>query len=112
MTCVTAGPRPIVENGTVVKWDWPIAGCQDNFFQNGDLDFDGSSYARTGRTGRREPPTSFAYIGPFSHGKSYPQIQFETDIAGSEATVQRHHRRGLHSAAERREVLCVLVAEP
>ncbi len=85
MTCVPAGPRPIVQNGTVVKWDWPIAGCQDNYFQNGDLDFDGSSYAKDWPDGRANHPTSFAYIGPFSHGKSYPQIQFETDIAGSEA---------------------------
>jgi hypothetical protein len=85
MTCVPAGPRPIVENGTLVKWDWPIAGCQDNFFQNGDLDFDGSSYAKDWPDGQPNHPTSFAYIGPFSHGKSYPQIQFETDIAGSEA---------------------------
>jgi hypothetical protein len=29
--------------------------------------------------------SSFAYIGPFTHGKSYPKIQFETDVAGSEA---------------------------
>lgn len=84
MTCVKAGPRPVVENSTVVKWDWPIAGCQDNFFQNGDLDFDGSSYAKDWPNGSPRLPTSFAYIGPFSHGKSYPQIQFETDLAGSE----------------------------
>ena len=84
MTCVKAGPRPVVENGTVVKWDWPIAGCQDNFFQNGDLDFDGSSYVRDWPNGSPRLPTSFAYIGPISHGKPYPQIQFETDVAGSE----------------------------
>ena len=46
MTCVPAGPRPVNVNGTAVKLSWPIAGCQDNFFQNGDLDFDGSSYIR------------------------------------------------------------------
>jgi hypothetical protein len=85
MTCVKAGPRPVVENSTVVKWDWPIAGCQDNFFQNGDLDFDGSSYVKDWPNGSPRLPTAFSYIGPFSHGKSYPQIQFETDVAGSEA---------------------------
>ena len=85
MTCVKAGPRPVVENSTVVKWDWPIAGCQDNFFQNGDLDFDGSSYVKDWPNGSPRLPTPFAYIGPFSHGKSYPKIQFETDVAGSEA---------------------------
>ena len=84
MTCVPAGPRPVDFNGTVVKLSWPISGCQDNFFQNGDLDFDGSSYIRDWPDGSPNHPRSFAYIGPFSNGKSYPKIQFETDVAGSE----------------------------
>jgi len=85
MTCVPAGPRTVYVNGTPEKLSWPIAGCQDNYFQNGDLDFDGSSYIHDWPDGSPNHPTSFAYIGPFSHGRSYPQIQFETDIAGSEA---------------------------
>ena len=85
MTCAPAGPRPINVNGAAETVSWPIAGCQDNFFQNGDLDFDGTSYIKDWPDGSANHPTSFAYIGPFSHGKSYPQIQFETDVAGSEA---------------------------
>lgn len=85
MTCVPAGPRPVIVDGTTEKLNWPIAGCQDNYFQNGDLDFDGSSYIHDWPDGSANHPTSFAYIGPFSHGRSYPKIQFETDIAGSEA---------------------------
>ncbi len=85
MTCVPAGPRPVIVNGVTSKLSWPIAGCQDNFFQNGDLDFDGSSYIKDWPDGSPNHPTSFAYVGPFSHGRSYPNIQFETDIAGSEA---------------------------
>jgi hypothetical protein len=85
MTCVPAGPRPVIVDGTTEKLNWPIAGCQDNYFQNGDLDFDGSSYIHDWPDGSATHPTSFAYIGPFTHGRSYPQIQFETDIAGSEA---------------------------
>jgi hypothetical protein len=84
MTCVPAGPRPVDVNGTAEKLSWPVAGCQDNFYQNGDLDFDGSSYIRDWPNGSPNHPTSFAYAGPFSHGKSYPNIQFETDLAGSE----------------------------
>jgi hypothetical protein len=84
-TCVPAGPRTTDVNGTPEKFDWPVAGCQDNFFQNGDLDFDGSSYIHDWPDGSSGHPTTFAYLGPFSHGKTYPQIQFETDIAGSEA---------------------------
>jgi len=68
----------------LVKLSWPISGCQDNFFQNGDLDFDGSSYIRDWPDGSSSHPTTFAYLGPFTHGRTYPQIQFETDIAGSE----------------------------
>ena len=85
MTCAPAGPRPINVNGAAETVSWPIAGCEDNYFQNGDLDFDGSSYIKDWPDGSRNHPTSFAYIGPFSHGKSYPHIQFETDVAGSEA---------------------------
>ena len=85
MTCAPAGPRPINVNGAAETVSWPIAGCQDNFFQNGDLDFDGTSYIKDWPDGSANHPTSFAYIGPFSHGKSYPKIQFETDVAGSEA---------------------------
>jgi len=84
MTCVPAGPRPVEFNGTVAKLSWPISGCQDNFFQNGDLDFDGSSYAKDWPDGQWNHPTSFAYIGPFSHGKAYPQVQFESNAGGSE----------------------------
>ena len=76
----------MIVDGTTENVNWPIAGCQDNYFQNGDLDFDGSSWtSTTGPTGRRRHPTSFSYIGPFTHGRSYPKIQSETDIAGSEA---------------------------
>ena len=33
--------------------------------------------------GSRNHPTAFQYVGPFTNGKTYPQIQFETDISGS-----------------------------
>ena len=84
MTCVPAGPRLVNVNGTPEKFDWPIAGCQDDYFQNGDLDFNGSSYIRDWPDGSASHPTSFAYLGPFTNGRTYPQVQFETDIAGSE----------------------------
>jgi len=84
MTCVPAGTRTVWVNGTPERLTWPIAGCQDNYFQNGDLDFGGSSYITDWPDGSPTHPTSFAYGGPFSHGKSYPLVQFETDAAGSE----------------------------
>ncbi len=71
-------------NGVPQVVSWPIAGCQANFFQNGDLDFDGTPYIRDWPDGSPNHPTTFSYVGPISNGRSYPKIQFETDIAGSE----------------------------
>ena len=61
--------------------------CLANRYQNGDLDFDGIDYVpNTWPNGTRNHPTAFQYAGPFqASGKPYPQIQFETDVGGSEA---------------------------
>ncbi len=60
--------------------------CFANRYQNGDLDFDGLSYqASAWPNGSRNHPTAMQYAGPFTNGKTYPQIQFETDIGGSSA---------------------------
>jgi len=82
--CMPKGPRPVSNDGSTTVADWPVAGCQDNYFQNGDLDFDGTSYQPDWPDGQSNHPTSFEYIGPFSNGKAYPQIQIETDILASE----------------------------
>jgi hypothetical protein len=84
--CMPAGPRPVTTNGVTRNISWPVAGCQDNVFQNGDVDFDGSSYIADWPDGSSSHPTPFSYSGPFdAHGRPYPQLQFETDLAGSEA---------------------------
>jgi hypothetical protein len=85
--CFPAGNRPVVMNGTVVKEHAPVAGCLDNFFQNGDLDFDGTSYtASAWPNGTPNHPTAFEYIGPFTTGgASYPQVQYETNVPQSES---------------------------
>jgi hypothetical protein len=83
--CMPAGPRNIFNNGQWEMVSWPVAGCGDNAFQNGDLDFDGSSYYPDWPDGSATYPTSFTYIGPFdSQSRPYPTVQFETDVAGSE----------------------------
>jgi hypothetical protein len=84
--CFPQGNRVVTINGKAKKEHAPVAGCLDNFFQNGDLDFDGTGYQpNTWPNGSANQPTSFRYIGPFdAAGKSYPQIQFETDAPGSE----------------------------
>ena len=47
--------------------------------------YDGQSYLPDWPNGSRNFPTTFQYIGPFTTGgHTYPQIQFETDAAGSE----------------------------
>jgi hypothetical protein len=83
--CMPAGKRTIVVNGQTQSTRWPIAGCQDNVFQNGDLDFDGSSYQADFPDGQAGHPTSFQYIGPFdARGSSFPTVQFETNVGASE----------------------------
>jgi hypothetical protein len=85
-TCLPAGNRPVTINGHPGREFSPVNFCQDNRFQNGDLDFDGIPYQK-GKwpDGSKNNPTSFRYAGPFDQaGNPYPKIQFETDIAGSE----------------------------
>jgi hypothetical protein len=63
-------------------------GCQDNFFQNGDLDFDGSPYWTEWPTGNQPTryPSTFVEQFPTSSGRQYPQYFFQTDVALSEST--------------------------
>ncbi len=84
--CMPAGYRPITIHGHKAREHSPVNFCQDNRFQNGDLDFDGIPYqAGKWPNGSKNNPTSFRYAGPFdASGATYPRIQFETDIAGSE----------------------------
>jgi len=66
-------------------------GCQDNFAQNGDLDFDGSPYWPEWPTGPKPTgkfPGSFVQNLPTSHGAQYSQFFLQTDVALSESTCQ------------------------
>ena len=87
--CHPAGSRPVspdVTFGGVSQVSWPIAMCGQNYTQNGDLDFDGTGYRPDWPDGTANHPTPFRYAGPFdAAGNPYPNIQFETDAAGSEA---------------------------
>lgn len=83
--CMPQGTRSVDFNGMQERIRWPISGCQDNVFQNGDLDFDGIPYHATWPDGTAGHPTPFRYIGPFDpNGNPYPTVQFETDVGGSE----------------------------
>ena len=67
----------------------PIANCQDNYYQNGDLDFDGTPYRTewpTGASPTRLYPSSFVESLPTTNGKQYDRSFFQTDIALSEST--------------------------
>jgi hypothetical protein len=85
--CFPAGARTAMVNGSPAREVSPVAGCLENFFQNGDLDFDGTSYrANSWDNGTPFHPTSFEYIGPFQgNGQPYPQIQYETNVPQSES---------------------------
>ncbi|HTX26275.1 MAG TPA: hypothetical protein VME19_04555 [Streptosporangiaceae bacterium] len=82
--CFPQGSRTYFVNGNP-ETGWSDANeCFANRYQNGDLDFDGVDYQPdTWPNGGPDHPTPFEYVGPFTNGQSYPQIQFETDISGS-----------------------------
>jgi hypothetical protein len=65
-----------------------MTGCQDNLYQNGDLDFLGPPYYRgswpTGPTPTSRVPSSFVEQFPTTNGQQYSQFFFQTDIALSE----------------------------
>jgi hypothetical protein len=82
--CMPAGSRTVTVNGIAKTRMFPVAGCLDNAFQNGDLDFEGTSYQADWPNGSPNFPTTFRYIGPFTNGGGYPSVQFETDVAGTE----------------------------
>jgi hypothetical protein len=82
--CFPKGNRTAVINGKAVTEYARAAECHADYFQNGDLDFDGLSYQRDWPDGNPNYPTPAEYIGPFTRGHPYSQIQFETDIPASE----------------------------
>jgi hypothetical protein len=82
--CMPAGSRTATVRGHSVTYNWPVAGCLDNAFQNGDLDFDGTSYQPDWPDGSPTHPTPFEYTGPVTNNHQYPTIQFETNVGGSE----------------------------
>ncbi len=84
--CFPKGDRTVLINGTPTTESAPLNFCFADRYQNGDLDFDGISYLPfTWPDGTGNHPTPASYIGPFTGGKPYPTIQFESDIGGSSA---------------------------
>lgn len=82
--CLPKGTRSVMISGTPATEFERVSTCQQNQFENGDLDFDGTGYRKDWPNGSRRFPQSFRYLGPFTNGHPYAQIQFETDIAASE----------------------------
>jgi hypothetical protein len=65
-----------------------MTGCQDNVFQNGDLDFDGTPYWAEWPTSTTPGihPGSFVDSPPTTAGRSYSRWFPQTDVALSEST--------------------------
>jgi hypothetical protein len=83
--CAPRGSRTTNLDSGPQEWSWPVAGCADNFFQNGDVDFDGNDYRPDWPDGAGNHPQPFRYAGPSdAGGNPYPSIQFETNVAASE----------------------------
>ena len=90
--CYYAGDRhPGFDGpGTMTAPD-EATGCQDDLFQNGDRDFDGTPYWPEWPTGNVPTiyPSTFVEYFPTSDGRQYSQFFFQTDIALSESTCLR-----------------------
>jgi hypothetical protein len=83
--CFQKGSRPVTINGVRTTESAEVDVCFQTAFQNGDLDFDGTGYRPDWPDGSANHPTSIAYTGPTTRGHTYPNIQFETNVAASEA---------------------------
>jgi hypothetical protein len=65
-----------------------LTGCQDDYFQNGDLDFDGTPYYAdwpVGTSPTTKLPSTFVEQLPTSGGAPYQQFFIQTDTALSES---------------------------
>jgi hypothetical protein len=83
--CFAQGTRTVTINGLSATASSRVNICYNGRFQNGDLDFEGNSYIPDWPDGSSNHPTSISYTGPFTRGgKTYPTVQFETDVGGSE----------------------------
>jgi hypothetical protein len=67
-----------------------VSHCQDNVFQNGDLDFDGTPYWKEWPTSLAPNlhPGSFLEQFPTTNGRQYSQFFFQTDVALSECALE------------------------
>ncbi len=84
--CFQQGTRTVLVNGAPATASARTNECYNNRYQNGDLDFDGQSYVADWPNGSKNYPTTFQYAGPFTAGgRTYPTVQFESDIGGSSA---------------------------
>jgi hypothetical protein len=63
-----------------------VTGCDVFYSAIGDLDYDGTPYYADWPTSTYPSrfPGAFAQAQPISDGQTYPQIQFETDLAATE----------------------------
>jgi hypothetical protein len=89
--CYAAGDTHAGYDGTPTDTVPPaeVTGCQDNLFQNGDLDFDGTPYYGgewpTSASVTSRLPSSFVESLPVTAGgHGYSQLFFQTDVALSE----------------------------
>jgi hypothetical protein len=84
--CFQQGNRTVLLNGAPVTEESRANECYNNRFQNGDLDFEGQSYLPDWPDGSPNHPSTFQYVGPFTKGgKTYPNVQFESNVGGSSA---------------------------
>ena len=111
--CFQKGTRTATINGVPRKEHSPLAFCNDTLFQNGDLDFDGTSYQpNTWPDGTGEPPDGVPIHRAVQPGRASVQADpVRVERAGVGDPLRRHHRSGLRREAAGLEVLSVLESQ-
>jgi hypothetical protein len=82
--CFMKGTRTVTIAGKAVKETQAVTQCSQNQFENGDADFDGTSYRADWPNGSANFPEAFRYVGPTTKGHTYSSIQFESNVGASE----------------------------
>jgi hypothetical protein len=82
--CLPKGTRAVTVNGVAAQEFSRLNFCYQNQFENGDLDYDGTTYVADWPNGSSNFPQSFEYSGPTTNGNAYPSVQYESDGPASE----------------------------
>jgi len=89
------GTRPVTISGRPGKEYEPVSTCDQNQFENGDLDFDGTGYRKGLAERFRQVPADVPVPGPVHERACVPADPVREQRRGIGGPLQRRHRRWL-----------------